>query len=125
LICFLLLKEESAGKLLAKVASHQDGLTGCTFHPLDNHLLITYGKACLTFWTVKKDGFFERTDMVRETEETNVTATCICFMESGDVVVGDDAGLIRVYSVSNVGEYYKSTEFQAHKVRRFFQGPES
>jgi hypothetical protein len=44
--------------------SAKDDLSGCTFHPLDNHLLITFGKGSLTFWTLKKDGFFERTDMM-------------------------------------------------------------
>ena len=44
----------------------KEQLSGCTFHPLDNHLLISHGKGCLTFWTLKKDGFFERTDMEME-----------------------------------------------------------
>ena len=36
------------------------------------------------------------------------------FLESGDVVVGDDAGAVRTYSVSVEGEYYMSHEFEAH-----------
>ncbi len=39
---------------------------------------------------------------------------CIDFLESGDVIAGDDAGAIRTYSVSLEGEYYMSSEFEAH-----------
>ena len=43
----------------------QDELTGAAFHPLDDNLLITHGKGHLTFWTRRKDGFFERTDIIK------------------------------------------------------------
>jgi hypothetical protein len=43
----------------------QDDLTGAAFHPLDDNLLITHGKGHLTFWTRRKDGFFERTDIIK------------------------------------------------------------
>ena len=33
------------GKLLGRVATHQDALCGVSFHPLDNHLIISFGKA--------------------------------------------------------------------------------
>ena len=39
---------------------------------------------------------------------------CVDFLESGDVIAGDDAGAIRTYSVSLEGEYYMSAEFEAH-----------
>ena len=39
---------------------------------------------------------------------------CLDFLESGDVVAGDDSGSIRTYSVSLEGEYYMSHEFTAH-----------
>lgn len=50
----------------------QDELTGAAFHPLDDNLLITHGKGHLTFWTRRKDGFFERTDIIKP---VSVTAT--------------------------------------------------
>ena len=40
--------------------------------------------------------------------------TCLDFLESGDVVGGDDSGAVRTYSVSIEGEYYMSHEFEAH-----------
>lgn len=43
----------------------QEELTGAAFHPLDDNLLITHGKGYLTFWTRRKDGFFERTDIIK------------------------------------------------------------
>jgi hypothetical protein len=43
----------------------QEELTGAAFHPLDDNLLITHGKGHLTFWTRRKDGFFERTDIIK------------------------------------------------------------
>lgn len=43
----------------------QDDLTGAVFHPLDDNLLITHGKGNLTFWIRRKDGFFERTDIIK------------------------------------------------------------
>ena len=42
------------------------------------------------------------------------TVTCVDFLESGDVIAGDDSGSIRSYSVSIEGEYYMSHEFNAH-----------
>lgn len=43
----------------------QEDLTGAAFHPLDDNLLITHGKGHLTFWNRRKDGFFERTDIIK------------------------------------------------------------
>lgn len=43
----------------------QDEMIGAAFHPLDDNLMITYGKGHLTFWTRRKDGFFERTDIIK------------------------------------------------------------
>ena len=40
--------------------------------------------------------------------------TCLDFLESGDVIGGDDSGAVRTYSVSIEGEYYMSHEFEAH-----------
>lgn len=42
-----------------------DDVSGAAFHPLDDNLLITHGKGHLTFWTRRKDGFFERTDIIK------------------------------------------------------------
>ena len=42
------------------------------------------------------------------------TVTCLDFLESGDVIGGDDSGAVRTYSVSIEGEYYMSHEFEAH-----------
>lgn len=47
------------------VQTLQEDLTGAAFHPLDDNLLITHGKGHLTFWTRRKDGFFERTDIIK------------------------------------------------------------
>jgi predicted Rdx family selenoprotein len=49
----------------------QDDLTGAAFHPLDDNLLITHGKGHLTFWTRRKDGFFERTDIIKPVRFTD------------------------------------------------------
>lgn len=43
----------------------QEELVGAAFHPLDDNLLITHGKGHLTFWNRRKDGFFERTDIIK------------------------------------------------------------
>lgn len=43
----------------------QEELTGAAFHPLDDNLMITHGKGHLTFWNRRKDGFFERTDIIK------------------------------------------------------------
>jgi microtubule-associated protein-like 1/2 len=51
--------------LLHVLQTLQDELTGAAFHPLDDNLLITHGKGHLTFWTRRKDGFFERTDIIK------------------------------------------------------------
>lgn len=48
---------------LISISFHQ--VTGAAFHPLDDNLMITHGKGHLTFWTRRKDGFFERTDIIK------------------------------------------------------------
>ncbi len=58
-------KSEKAA-LLGRVASRAETVRGVAFHPLDNHLVITFGKSHLTFWNRRKDGFFERNDLVED-----------------------------------------------------------
>ena len=84
-------------KQISKVSTGMVEYSGCSFHPLDNHLILTYGKKHLIFWTQKKDGTFESTDLVPD--ERGVTG--LAFLESGDVIAGDDSGMIGVYSVNN------------------------
>ncbi|XP_061938132.1 echinoderm microtubule-associated protein-like CG42247 isoform X2 [Apis cerana] len=87
------------GHLLGKVATMQEDLTGAAFHPLDDNLLITHGRGHLTFWNRRKDGFFERTDIIKP---------------DGDVVTADSDGFITVYSVDADGAYFVRMEFEAH-----------
>ena len=104
-------KGAKGAKLLGRVATNQEVLHGVSFHPLDDHLVITFGKNHLTFWNRRKDGFFERSDMI----EDGRTVTCLTFLESGDLVAGDDTGCVRIYSVTDEGEYYVSQEIdKAH-----------
>ncbi len=63
------------------------------------------------FWNRKKDGFFERSDLLKG----NRHFTCHEFLESGDFLAGDSDGMVAEYSVSNEGEYYMRREFEAHK----------
>ncbi|KAK7790247.1 hypothetical protein R5R35_001049 [Gryllus longicercus] len=100
------------GHLLGKVATLQDELTGAVFHPLDDNLLITHGKGHLTFWTRRKDGFFERTDIIKPPTRTNITS--IQFEMDGDVVTADGDGFITIYSVDSDGAYFVRLEFEAH-----------
>ncbi|XP_069683822.1 echinoderm microtubule-associated protein-like CG42247 isoform X1 [Periplaneta americana] len=100
------------GHLLGKVATLQDDLTGAAFHPLDDNLLITHGKGHLTFWTRRKDGFFERTDIIKPPSRTNVTT--LQFEQDGDVVTADGDGFITIYSVDSDGAYFVRMEFEAH-----------
>ncbi|XP_016844879.1 echinoderm microtubule-associated protein-like CG42247 isoform X2 [Nasonia vitripennis] len=100
------------GHLLGKVATLQEDLTGAAFHPLDDNLLITHGKGHLTFWNRRKDGFFERTDIIKPPSRTHVTS--IQFEQDGDVVTADSDGFITVYSVDADGAYFIRMEFEAH-----------
>nr|CAD7260678.1 unnamed protein product [Timema shepardi] len=100
------------GHLLGKVATLHDDLTGASFHPLDDNLLITHGKGHLTFWTRRKDGFFERTDIIKPPSRTHVTS--IQFEQDGDVVTADGDGFITIYSVDSDGAYFVRMEFEAH-----------
>ena len=92
--------------LLSKVSVDADSICGVSFHPFDNNLVITFGKGHLVFWNRKKDGFFARTDLAENT--TGISYQCIAFLESGDVVVGDNEGNINSYSVSAEGDYYRN-----------------
>ena len=52
----------------------QEELTGAVFHPLDDNLMITHGKGHLTFWNRRKDGFFERTDIIKPVKTKTLTS---------------------------------------------------
>ncbi|GLV35997.1 Doublecortin-domain-containing echinoderm-microtubule-associated protein [Carabus blaptoides fortunei] len=100
------------GHLLGKVATLQEELTGAAFHPLDDNLLITHGKGHLTFWNRRKDGFFERTDIIKPPSRTFITS--LQFEQDGDVVTADSDGFITIYSVDSDGAYFVRMEFEAH-----------
>ncbi|XP_050304564.1 echinoderm microtubule-associated protein-like CG42247 isoform X2 [Anthonomus grandis grandis] len=100
------------GHLLGKVATLQEELTGAAFHPLDDNLMITHGKGHLTFWNRRKDGFFERTDIIKPPSRTLVTS--LQFEQDGDVITGDSDGFITIYSVDADGAYFVRTEYEAH-----------
>ncbi|CAH0386777.1 unnamed protein product [Bemisia tabaci] len=100
------------GHLLGKVATLQEDVSGAAFHPLDDNLMITHGKGHLTFWTRRKDGFFERTDIIKAPSRTHIT--CLQFEQDGDVVTADNDGFITIYSVDSEGAYFVRLEFEAH-----------
>ncbi|KAF5291175.1 hypothetical protein FQA39_LY14417 [Lamprigera yunnana] len=100
------------GHLLGKVATLQEELSGAAFHPLDDNLLITFGKGHLTFWNRRKDGFFERTDIIKPPTRTLITS--LQFEQDGDVITGDNDGFITIYSVDSDGAYFVRMEFEAH-----------
>ena len=107
--------EWTSSTRLGEVTMDMSGVSGVTFHPFDSNLLITYGSGGhLTFWNRKKDGFFARADVGEEEDNMLLTYTCVNFLESGDLVVGDSEGEVSVFTVSRDGEYYKSTAVQAH-----------
>jgi len=49
-----------------------EDIMGASFHPLDDNLMITYGKGHLTFWTRRKDGFFEKIDIIKAVIHINI-----------------------------------------------------
>ncbi|XP_052900839.1 echinoderm microtubule-associated protein-like CG42247 isoform X1 [Anopheles moucheti] len=100
------------GHLLGKVATLQEGIWGATFHPLDDNLLITHGRGHLAFWHRRKDGFFEKTDIIKPPSRTFVT--CVQFEPDGDVITADSDGFITIYSVDADGAYFVRMEFEAH-----------
>ncbi|XP_052863311.1 echinoderm microtubule-associated protein-like CG42247 [Anopheles cruzii] len=100
------------GHLLGKVATLQEGIWGATFHPLDDNLLITHGRGHLAFWHRRKDGFFEKTDIIKPPARTFVT--CVQFEPDGDVITADSDGFITIYSVDADGAYFVRMEFEAH-----------
>ncbi|XP_060529282.1 echinoderm microtubule-associated protein-like CG42247 isoform X2 [Cylas formicarius] len=100
------------GHLLGKVATLQEELTGAVFHPLDDNLMITHGKGHLTFWNRRKDGFFERTDIIKPPSRTLITS--LQFEQDGDVITADSDGFITVYSVDADGAYFVRMEYEAH-----------
>jgi len=97
---------------LSKVSIEAESISGISFHPFDNNLVITHGKAHLAFWNRKKDGFFARSNVAEPTP--GIVYQCIAFLESGDLVTGDSDGNINSYSVSAEGEYFRSFSIPAH-----------
>ncbi|XP_066155707.1 echinoderm microtubule-associated protein-like CG42247 isoform X1 [Euwallacea fornicatus] len=100
------------GHLLGKVATLQEEISGAVFHPLDDSLIITHGKGHLTFWNRRKDGFFERTDILKSPSRTLITS--LQFEQDGDVITGDSDGFVTVYSVDADGAYFVRMEYEAH-----------
>lgn len=105
----------------------QEELTGAVFHPLDDNLMITHGKGHLTFWNRRKDGFFERTDIIKpvslpkKTSKSNkkfqpsrTLITALQFEQDGDVITADSDGFITIYSVDSDGAYFVRLEYEAH-----------
>ena len=43
--------------------THHDKIHGAKFHPMDNNLIVTYGKDHLNFWTRRRDGIFDAVDL--------------------------------------------------------------
>ena len=101
-------------ELAGKVAINTTTITGVSFHPFDSNLLITYGAGGhLSFWNRKKDGFFARADVGEATP--GLIYNCVAFLDSGDLVAGDNEGGLSTYTVSNDGEYFKSHTVKAHE----------
>lgn len=91
--------------LIGKADTNQSVTNGCVFHPFDNNLLITYGKNQLVFWNRRKNGHFERADVVKG----NRTINCVAFLESGDIVAGEgkkDFDFYHQYINLNVKTFY-------------------
>lgn len=64
------------------------------------------------FWHRRKDGCFERTDMIKQPNRTCITS--IQFEPDGDVITADSDGFISIYSVDAEGMYFIRMEFEAH-----------
>lgn len=90
----------------------QENLSGAVFHPLDDNLIISHGRGHLSFWHRRKDGFFERTDIIKQPSRTHVTS--VQFEPDGDVITADTDGFITIYSVDADGAYFIRMEFEAH-----------
>ncbi|XP_063613420.1 echinoderm microtubule-associated protein-like CG42247, partial [Penaeus indicus] len=98
--------------VFGRVATHQDHVWGAAFHPLDNNLIVTHGRGLLCIWSRRKDGIFQRSDLVQEDSGRNITS--IEFTPSGDLISGGGEGLITVWGVDAEGEYFVKREFQGH-----------
>lgn len=92
--------------------------------------MITHGKGHLTFWNRRKDGFFERTDIIKPVKQSpfknsrklngnkfqpsRTLITALQFEQDGDVITADSDGFITVYSVDSDGAYFVRMEYEAH-----------
>ncbi|XP_037076914.1 echinoderm microtubule-associated protein-like CG42247 [Pollicipes pollicipes] len=99
-------------QLLGRVATHQDPVFGAKFHPMDNNLIVTHGKDHLTFWTRRRDGIFDATDLFAGS--TRKTVLSVAFEAGGDLITGDSEGFITTWTIDNNGDYRKKLDFEAH-----------
>lgn len=67
-------------KLFVSCQTLQEGLSGAAFHPLDDNLLITHGRGHLAFWHRRKDGFFEKTDIIKQVMKSR-TILCVLLLK--------------------------------------------
>ncbi|KAF0305942.1 Echinoderm microtubule-associated protein [Amphibalanus amphitrite] len=99
-------------QLLGRVATHHDKIHGAKFHPMDNNLIVTYGKDHLSFWTRRRDGIFDAVDLFAGSARK--TVLCVAFEVGGDLITGDNEGFITTWTIDNDGDYRKKHDFEAH-----------
>ena len=89
---FALRPDQLTATVLRVLQTLQDELTGAAFHPLDDNLLITHGKGHLTFWTRRKDGFFERTDIIKPVSIAVAVALAVAVSDYGAEYTANNHG---------------------------------
>uniref|UniRef100_T1IJD0 Uncharacterized protein n=1 Tax=Strigamia maritima TaxID=126957 RepID=T1IJD0_STRMM len=99
-------------RVLGRTTTYTREVNGGKFHPHDDNVIITYGRAHLTAWRRRKDGMFQKNELMK-TIGDNIL--CLEFDEDGDVIAGDSSGAISVWTDSGDGSFRLYKEFQAHQ----------
>ncbi|KAF6019071.1 hypothetical protein EB796_022626 [Bugula neritina] len=97
-------------QLVVKSSTTTDTVVWGTFHPLDDRIIITYGKQHIFFWKIFYDSS-SPTRILRDKlsgifqGEVPKFVTSVCFTPDGDVLSGDSNGNITLWSQDNSGAF--------------------
>ncbi|GFN91803.1 echinoderm microtubule-associated protein-like 1, partial [Plakobranchus ocellatus] len=91
-------------KMLAKTTTTTDPVVSGCFYPIDESILVTYGREHVHFWRLFWDkGRKVMRDRLSGNFEEDVPkfVTSLCFSPTGDVITGDSTGAILIWSRDN------------------------
>ncbi|XP_042907818.1 echinoderm microtubule-associated protein-like CG42247 [Parasteatoda tepidariorum] len=99
---------------ITRVSTGQS-LLGGAFHPIEDDIIVTYGRQHLAFWLKESNGLLIRKDPL-SAGRTGTNFLSMEFLSDGELVTGNSRGFITVWGLSeDSGKvFFIQKEFKAH-----------